>query len=131
MPDYDGRPVTIGCMCWQCEDETRAHYAALDAARDAEAAQKATRDLEHIPTALYRHWSGSSLLYVGITTSLVKRRAQHRRKSAWFPQVDRVELVQWFKTRSEAVEAERSMIHDLRPPYNKTHNPLARQYEAV
>lgn len=69
-------------------------------------------------TALYRHFdAGGVLLYVGISTDVLRRLLQHRERSGWIEHVSRVEL-EWFASRREAVSAEAVAIQRELPPWN-------------
>jgi hypothetical protein len=69
------------------------------------------------PTALYRFWSkDDTLLYVGISRSPEARRRDHMRK-AWWPDVAHGSF-KWFRTRSEALQAEARAIRDEGPLHN-------------
>ena len=64
-------------------------------------------------TALYRLYdSHDDLLYVGTTTSLPARLAEHSRRD-WFPQVSRT-TVEWYSSPEAAREAEREEIRGSR-----------------
>jgi len=74
-----------------------------------------------IRTALYRHWDvDGNLLYVGISLSAVHRLTQHKRDSHWHDQIANM-TIEWFETREEALEAERTAIQLERPIFNKMH----------
>lgn len=69
-------------------------------------------------TYLYRHYDKAGLLlYVGISLSAVKRLAQHRAASNWFPQIAKV-TIEAFDTRADALVAERVAIDRECPVYN-------------
>lgn len=70
-------------------------------------------------TALYRHFDTTGrLLYVGISISAGTRTEQHRRASAWFEDVTRIEI-QWHPNRAAAEAAEWKAIKNEKPLYNK------------
>lgn len=71
-------------------------------------------------TALYRHWSGENLLYVGISVDPVKRLREHDRHSIWMEDVDQI-TIEWFDTREAALTAERNAIRSEVPIYNVQH----------
>lgn len=87
-----------------------------------EAADLFLASLDNAPCALYRHFaSDGRLLYVGISVTLMSRIAGHRDNSAWFTDIVRIEL-QWFDTRSAALEAERLAIQTEKPIHNVVYN---------
>lgn len=71
-------------------------------------------------TALYRHFDVSgALLYVGITgRDFTRRLHEHRCKEAWAKLVART-TVDYFPTRSEAIEAETRAIAEENPIHNR------------
>lgn len=73
--------------------------------------------------ALY-HWVGhdEESLYVGISDDPDRRMRQHIDGKPWVEEAVRIDLVDWFDTRREALDAEREMIHRVRPRYNVVHN---------
>lgn len=71
--------------------------------------------------SLYRHFSGNKLLYIGISDNIMVRNDQHNANSEWFIMVDRIE-VSHFKSRSDALKAEKDAIIKEKPEYNKTHS---------
>lgn len=74
-----------------------------------------------VPTALYRHYDANgTLLYVGISTSVMMRLAQHRWGSHWFTRVVRV-TIEWLPTREAALNAEREAIRKECPECNTVH----------
>ena len=69
-------------------------------------------------TALYRLYDATgALLYVGITTSLKVRMAQHAADKSWWPEVTR-KTVTWCDDRAEAAKAELVAIRAERPLHN-------------
>lgn len=78
-------------------------------------------DQSQTPTHLYRHFGGNGeLLYVGISLSAVNRLRDHMKCSGWAEEISRVEI-QTFKTRAEALKAERDAIKAECPKHNKHH----------
>lgn len=69
------------------------------------------------PTAIYRHWQGERLLYIGITGNPKQRLEQHKAKSVWAGQITRVD-VQWLASRDDAIAAERDAIKAENPLFN-------------
>lgn len=85
-------------------------------------------------TSLYLYFDRDSvLLYVGITNRGIKRNSEHNLDKAWWPYVARQEI-RHLPGRQEAVRAERELIAERRPPFNRQHNPgheqLAAEYLA-
>jgi predicted GIY-YIG superfamily endonuclease len=75
-------------------------------------------------TALYRHFDeDGALLYVGVSLSALARLGQHQANAHWFGCIANV-TIQWFETRSEAMEAELAAIRSERPKYNIAGRPL-------
>lgn len=75
------------------------------------------RNQSHV---LYRMYGPDRrLLYIGLTTNLEDRLADHRSMKRWWREVATIEL-EHFSTRPEAVEAERRAIIDEVPEYNVT-----------
>ena len=73
-------------------------------------------------TALYRFYDSlNSLLYVGITSSLPTRLAQHDKVQNWWPLVARID-VEHHPERSIALIAETAAIRDESPRFNKHHS---------
>ena len=67
---------------------------------------------------LYRHFdSNGILLYVGISLNSAYRQEQHRKNSAWFYSIARIE-VERFASRDEASAAERAAIKSEFPLFN-------------
>lgn len=60
------------------------------------------------------------LLYIGITTSACARLAQHSSKE-WFPKIARATF-EHYRTRAEAMEAEKAAIKAEHPLYNLAHS---------
>ena len=79
-------------------------------------------------TNLYRHYDSEGiLLYVGISLSAIQRLVQHNRSSDWSKYIADIE-VETFKTRSEAVLAERQAIKGENPIFNTIYNGGRKQY---
>ncbi len=57
------------------------------------------------------------LLYVGITSDVYKRFADHASKSAWYPRMAHVRT-ELYRTRLDAADRERQLIDRHCPPYN-------------
>lgn len=76
------------------------------------------------PCVYYLYAGGtpkSTLLYIGQTSNLVGRLADHERSRSWWPEV---RLVRWvtYRTQAFAVAAEKREIQNLGPLYNATYN---------
>ena len=73
-------------------------------------------------TAVYTHKSGDGeILYIGISNNPAFRTTQHSIDKHWFKKVKKIEI-DWFDTRVEALEIEKSFIKSKRPKYNVIHN---------
>jgi hypothetical protein len=71
------------------------------------------------PVFLYRHFDAAgTLLYAGISFSPYKRTLAHQHSSPWFGRVTRIEIEK-FPTRTDAMVAERAVIVEKRPPFNR------------
>lgn len=69
-------------------------------------------------TALYRHYDANgNLLYVGVSSCPVKRTYQHSLSSHWYNKIFQI-TIEWFETRSEAIEAEEAAIKNEEPLHN-------------
>lgn len=69
-------------------------------------------------TDLYRHFDkDGKLLYVGVSLSTMKRLSQHKKASHWFNEITSV-TIQKYKSRQEALDAERSAIVEENPIHN-------------
>jgi predicted GIY-YIG superfamily endonuclease len=67
---------------------------------------------------VYLHRNVSDhVIYVGITENFLKRMQGHKTKSAWWPDVVRIDA-RAFHDRTSAVEAEAALIDRLKPPHN-------------
>jgi hypothetical protein len=71
-------------------------------------------------TALYRHFDGDVLLYVGIALAPVSRLSAHWSVSHWMHRVTRIDVA-WHDTRADAEAAEIQAIRDEAPLYNVAH----------
>lgn len=73
--------------------------------------------------SLYRYYDvDGTLLYIGVTKRGRIRNFEHSSDKEWWPFVARQD-VEHFATYDEALASERSLIFDLRPPFNIQHNP--------
>jgi predicted GIY-YIG superfamily endonuclease len=77
---------------------------------------------DEMPTTLYRLFSATRLLYVGITGDLKVRFATHEALKAWWPQVER-KTVELYAKRDDAAEAELAAIRAEDPLYNIAGRP--------
>jgi hypothetical protein len=81
-------------------------------------------------TQLYRHFDDSNkLMYVGISLNTFSRLSQHKDHSHWFRNINRV-TIEHFKTREEAMAAERTAIRAENPMFNIAMKKTAREVEA-
>jgi predicted GIY-YIG superfamily endonuclease len=72
-------------------------------------------------TALYRYYDARGrLLYIGITNSVTRRDNQHGTGKRWRSQIA-TSRVEWFPTRTDALEAERRAIRREHPAFNIQH----------
>tara|TARA_R110000751_G_scaffold5653_1_gene25520 strand:+ start:272 stop:850 length:579 start_codon:yes stop_codon:yes gene_type:complete len=76
---------------------------------------------KEIKTALYRHFNGEDLLYIGISLSHINRLKDHTKYSYWADEITRIEI-EYFGSRSLALRAEAKAIHTELPKYNIHHN---------
>jgi len=79
-------------------------------------------------TSLYRHFDAAGrLLYVGISLSAIYRLAQHHSGSRWAHKIATV-THKLFRTREEAIVAERKAIATENPVYNiQRYAPMERR----
>lgn len=81
-------------------------------------------------TQLYRHFGRNGiLLYVGISLKTVVRLIQHRKASAWFDDITRIEVTH-FPCREDAEIAEAVAIRDEKPMFNVA-RPKVREKEVI
>jgi DNA-binding transcriptional regulator YdaS (Cro superfamily)/predicted GIY-YIG superfamily endonuclease len=69
------------------------------------------------PTALYRIWKDSDLLYIGISYNPWSRYGNHAASKDWMMSATKLEI-EWFSCRSDAEKAERAAIDKERPAFN-------------
>lgn len=75
------------------------------------------------PTSVYRYYDRNGLLiYVGITNQGIGRNRQHNADKDWWRFVLRQDVTH-FRTRQAALDEERNLIQQHRPPFNTQHNP--------
>lgn len=73
-------------------------------------------------TSLYRHFNkNGDLLYVGVSLSALNRLGQHKEHSHWFESISRV-TIEHYKTREEALTAEKNAIKNENPKHNIRNN---------
>ena len=78
--------------------------------------------------ALYRHYAeDGTLLYVGMSLSVVSRLIQHKYGSPWYTQVVRIEI-EWFTTKRKVMAAEKRAIRKENPVHNIRDKYGARKY---
>lgn len=106
-PTFTPSPDSL--VCSGCRAEPGCHH------RDAVRGWAGT-------TVVYRLYDKRrTLLYVGISKTLMGRMSQHADGKAWWPQVARID-VEHFLSRDAALEAERVAIQSERPLHNVVHN---------
>lgn len=72
---------------------------------------------------LYRMYDANdALLYVGISTSAIRRMAEHKETQPWFHEVARVEIERHECDRSWIAAEEKRVIRSEMPRHNKLHN---------
>lgn len=86
------------------------------------------------PASLYQYFDRNGLLlYVGITSRGISRNREHNADKSWWKYVARQEVAH-FPDRASAISAEKALIVQRRPPFNKQHNleheSLVQAYEA-
>jgi hypothetical protein len=79
---------------------------------------------------LYRMYDAAGvLLYIGISTSAVRRLTEHVASQPWIAEVARVDIETHDVDRARMLEIERDAIVAERPRYNHTHNTAREPYE--
>ena len=74
-------------------------------------------------TSVYKYFDKNGvLLYVGITGRGASRNSEHNKSKEWWQYVTRQEVVH-YTTRRAALNIERQLIQQHRPPFNVQHNP--------
>lgn len=74
------------------------------------------------------HWTYTCLdeagevIYVGVTSTGLRRSREHGREKIWWPQVATIR-VEHFATRAEALQAEADRIMQFKPRFNVLLNP--------
>lgn len=81
-------------------------------------------------TALYRHWEGTKLLYVGITIHYTNRLSQHRDASPWFRRITKT-TVEWLPSRELALVAEKTAIQKEKPECNRAHKTTYKEHKEL
>lgn len=71
---------------------------------------------------LYRHYNeAGELLYVGVSSRVMRRTREHEKNSAWFGDTFKISIER-FPNRDHLLEAEKQAIKNERPKYNIVHN---------
>jgi predicted GIY-YIG superfamily endonuclease len=100
--------------------ERRLRRALQEEQETARRAAKEAADAR--PTALYRlRDNQGDLLYVGISSAPPQRWAKHAIDKKWWPEVADLSL-EWFDTRTKALDAEARAIKVEQPRHNIQHN---------
>jgi predicted GIY-YIG superfamily endonuclease len=82
--------------------------------------------VEEKRTGVYRiRGEGAELLYIGMTNNLVVRWNSHAAIQSWWDEV-RSLTIEWYDTRQEAADVEKSAILAEQPKYNVTYLRSAR-----
>ena len=77
---------------------------------------------------LYRHFAANGdLLYIGQSISAIARLSGHKKDSAWFNQITRVEI-EHFSTRETVLIEEKKAIINEHPIFNKTYSSDKNEY---
>lgn len=72
---------------------------------------------------LYEHYAyDGKLLRTGITNSPHDRTGQYETEDYW-PAVEWIHVEHFWTTRDRILELERNRIREMRPPFNRQHNP--------
>lgn len=80
-------------------------------------------------TDLYRYYDkDNKLLYVGISVSAITRQGQHKDSAVWYPEFTHM-TKETFRTRKEALLAEKLAIKQEHPIYNITHKDFNKPTE--
>ncbi|MFD5579017.1 GIY-YIG nuclease family protein [Streptomyces pseudogriseolus] len=86
---------------------------------------RASEGDDSIRTALYRLRDGDgALLYVGISSKPPQRWGQHAADKEWWLDVATLSM-EWFESRTDALEAEAEAIRAEQPRHNIQHNKVA------
>jgi len=76
------------------------------------------------PHTVYLHRDvEGNILYVGCTIHFRERTKQHRRSSPWRDDIASVEVVRDDMWRYDALDLERELIREHRPPHNYSGTP--------
>ena len=82
------------------------------------------KHLRAVPHWVYRQWGyDGRLLYIGATADPEKRYHQHTLTTAWYHEIERVELTE-YPTGPAAYAAEKAAIRAEAPKYNIKSNPV-------
>jgi hypothetical protein len=77
----------------------------------------------NVGTSVYLYYDRhDTLIYVGITDRGIWRNREHDATAEWWPFVARQE-VEHLATREAALQREKLLIIERRPPFNRQHNP--------
>lgn len=67
---------------------------------------------------LYRHFdSDDNLLYIGVSTSILRRLSNHKSNAYWYDQIAKI-TIENFDTKKEMYEAEKKAIVAEKPRFN-------------
>lgn len=118
VPDSETRLIAAGRLP---DDAFSAR--PLTPARRSLRRRRSDRELETDRTALYR-WVDADdvVLYIGISNDPDRRIGQHVDGKPWVVEAVRVDIVDWYDSRDEALAAEEELIRGERPRYNVVHN---------
>ncbi len=66
------------------------------------------------------------IIYIGVSQNPYQREREHKKTSAWFEHVARMEI-QWCTTREKALKIEKARIRHYRPRFNTMHNKIGQK----
>jgi predicted GIY-YIG superfamily endonuclease len=105
-------------LCVKCQKPFRPNDDRhLRCPRCVSAAKKKHEKVEDDHWLYFCHDAEGELLYIGITSSGIRRMRVHGDQKNWWKDVDTITL-RHFETRGEAVAAEQIAVRDLGPRYN-------------
>ena len=77
--------------------------------------------MTEMPHTLYRFWSGSTLLYIGMTSHISYRLEQHQAEKPWWHTITHI-TTEHYATRDKLAQAEKNAIRFEAPLHNVVGN---------